>query len=46
MMSMGAFSQWPNSTQIAELFKVENGKIREITAVIVTGTYKAPTGWE
>ena len=46
MMSMGAFSQWPNSTQIAELFKVENRKIREITAVIVTGTYKAPTGWE
>ena len=46
MMSMGAFSQWPNSTQIAELFKVENRKIREITAVIVTGTYKATTGWE
>lgn len=46
MMSMGAFSQWPNSTQIAELFKVQDRKIREITAVIVTGTYKAPTGWE
>jgi hypothetical protein len=46
MMKMGAFSEWPNSTQIAELFKVENRKIREITAVIVTGTYKAPTGWE
>jgi len=46
MMSMGAFSQWPNSTQIAELFKVQNRKIREVTAVIVTGTYKAPTGWE
>jgi hypothetical protein len=46
MMKMGAFSEWPNSTQIAELFKVQNGKIREITAVIVTGTYKAQTGWE
>jgi len=46
MMSMGAFSQWPNSTQIAELFKIQNRKIREVTAVIVTGTYKAPTGWE
>jgi hypothetical protein len=46
MMRMGPFSEWPNSTQIAELFKVENRKIREITAVIVTGTYKAPTGWE
>ena len=46
MMKMGPFSEWPNSTQIAELFKVENRKIREITAVIVTGTYKAPTGWE
>ena len=46
MMSMGAFSQWPNSTQIAELFKVKDRKIRQVTAVIVTGTYKAPTGWE
>ncbi|HEX4077108.1 MAG TPA: hypothetical protein VHX49_17035 [Candidatus Acidoferrales bacterium] len=46
MMSMGAFSRWPNSTQIAELFKIENRKIRDVTAVIVTGTYKAPTGWE
>lgn len=46
MMTMGAFSQWPNSTQIAELFKVQDRKIREITAVIVTGAYKAPTGWE
>jgi hypothetical protein len=46
VMRMGAFSEWPNSTQIAELFKVQNRKIREITAVIVTRTYKAPTGWE
>ena len=46
MMKMGAFSEWPNSTKIAELFKVQDRKIREITAVIVTGTYKAPTGWE
>jgi hypothetical protein len=45
-MRMGPFSEWPNSTQIAELFKVHDRKIQEITAVIVTGTYKAPTGWE
>jgi hypothetical protein len=45
-MTMGRYSQWPNSTDIAELFKVQDRKIREITAVIVTATYKAPTGWE
>ena len=45
-MSMGRFSQWPNSTQIAELFKVKDRKIREITAVIVTQPYKMPNGWE
>jgi len=45
-MSMGNFSQWPNSTQIAELFKIKDRKIREITAVIVTQPYKMPTGWE
>jgi len=45
-MTMGRYSQWPNSTGIAELFKIKNRKIKEITAVIVTQTYKAPTGWE
>ncbi len=45
-MSMGRYSQWPNSTQIAELFKIKDRKIKEITAVIVTQPYKAPTGWE
>lgn len=45
-MKMGRYSQWPNSTDIAELFKIQNRKIREITAVIVTATYKAPMGWE
>jgi hypothetical protein len=45
-MTMGKYSQWPNSTEIAELFKVKNRKIVEISAVIVTQTYKAPTGWE
>jgi hypothetical protein len=45
-MTMGRYSQWPNSTEIAELFKIKNRKIQEITAVIVTQTYKAPTGWE
>ncbi|MFY9691328.1 MAG: hypothetical protein WAJ86_15425, partial [Candidatus Acidiferrales bacterium] len=45
-MTMGRYSQWPNSTDIAELFKVQDRKIREITAVIVTATYKAPSGWE
>jgi hypothetical protein len=45
-MTMGRYSQWPNSTQIAELFKVKDRKIKEISAVIVTQAYKAPTGWE
>jgi hypothetical protein len=45
-MTMGRYSQWPNSTEIAELFKIKDRKIKEITAVIVTATYKAPTGWE
>jgi hypothetical protein len=45
-MTMGAYSQWPNSTEIAELFKLRDRKIKEITAVIVTQPYKAPTGWE
>jgi len=45
-MTMGRYSQWPNSTQIAELFKIKDRKIKEITAVIVTAAYKAPLGWE
>ncbi len=45
-MTMGAYSQWPNSTEIAELFKLKDRKIKEITAVIVTQPYRAPTGWE
>lgn len=45
-MTMGRYSQWPNSTEIAELFKIKNRKIKEISAVIVTQPYKAPTGWE
>jgi hypothetical protein len=43
---MGRYSQWPNSTAIGELFKVKDRKIREVSAVIVTQPYKAPTGWE
>jgi hypothetical protein len=46
VMTMGRYSQWPNSTEIAELFKIQDRKIREISAVIVTQPYKAPTGWE
>jgi hypothetical protein len=45
-MTMGNYSQWPNSTQIAELFKIKDRKIKEITAVIVTAAYKAPLGWD
>lgn len=45
-MTMGRYSTWPNSTQIAELFKIKDRKIKEITAVIVTAAYKAPMGWE
>jgi hypothetical protein len=45
-MTMGKYSTWPNSTEIAELFKIKDRKIKEISAVIVTQPYKAPTGWE
>jgi hypothetical protein len=45
-MTMGKYSTWPNSTEIGELFKVKDRKIKEISAVIVTQPYKAPTGWE
>jgi hypothetical protein len=45
-ITMGRYSTWPNSTQIAELFKIKNRKIKEITAAIVTGAYKAPMGWD
>jgi hypothetical protein len=45
-MTMGRYSTWPNSTQIAELFKIKDRRIKEITAVIVTAAYKAPMGWE
>ena len=45
-MTMGRYSQWPNSTEIAELFKIKDRKIKEISAIIVTQPYKAPTGWE
>jgi hypothetical protein len=45
-MTMLRYSQWPNSTQIAELFEIKDRKIKEIFAVIVTQPYKAPTGWE
>jgi hypothetical protein len=45
-MTMGRYSTWPNSTEIAELFKVKNRKILEVSAVIVTQPYRAPTGWE
>jgi hypothetical protein len=45
-MTMGKYSQWPNSTQIAELFKIKDRKIKEITAVIVAQPYKMSSGWE
>jgi hypothetical protein len=45
-MTMGKYSTWPNSTEIAELFKIKDRKILEISAVIVTEPYRAPTGWE
>jgi hypothetical protein len=45
-MTMGRYSTWPNSTEIAELFKVKDRKILEVSAVIVTQPYRAPTGWE
>jgi len=30
---------------IAELFKVENGKLRQIEALVLNVPYVMPTGW-
>ncbi len=40
------FADEPNSMPIAEIFKIKNGKIRDIMALMVTVPYGASTGWE
>jgi hypothetical protein len=35
----------PHSVLIAELFKIKNGKIQQIEAVVLDSPYKMPSGW-
>jgi hypothetical protein len=37
---------YPNSMPVCELFKVRDGRIRQIEAVLDLTTYGAPSGWE
>jgi hypothetical protein len=41
----GPFARDPNSMPIAEYFKIKNGKIRDIGAVMVQTPYKLGDGW-
>ena len=36
----------PFSVEVAEFFKIQNGKIRQIEGVQLSLPYKAPTGWD
>ena len=40
------FRGQPNSMPMAELFKIKNGKIRDIMAIGVVNEYKSGSGWE
>jgi hypothetical protein len=40
------FAGQPNSMPISELFKIKNGKIRDIMAVGVINKYKSDSGWK
>jgi hypothetical protein len=40
------FAGQPNSMPMSELFKIKNGKIRDIMAVGVVNPYKSGSGWE
>jgi hypothetical protein len=35
----------PFSVEVAEFFKIENGKIRQVEGVQLALPYKQPTGW-
>lgn len=39
------FAGQPNSMPISELFKIKNGKIRDIMAIGVVNEYKSGSGW-
>jgi hypothetical protein len=40
------FAGMPNSMPISELFKIKNGKIRDIMAVGVINDYGSDSGWD
>ena len=40
------FADEPNSMPIAEIFKIKNGRIRDIMALMATVPYGTNTGWE
>jgi hypothetical protein len=40
------FAGQPNSMPISELFKIKNGKIRDIMAVGVVNKYRSDSGWK
>ncbi|MDP9052485.1 MAG: hypothetical protein M3O31_17460 [Acidobacteriota bacterium] len=45
-MMRNEWASHPTSALIAELFKVKNGRITRVFAVIVRAPYRAPTGWD
>ena len=45
-MTKSAWGQHPTSALMAELFKVENGKIRLLFGVYTKVPYKNPVGWD
>jgi len=44
-MTISAPYNHPFTWEIAELFKIENGKIRQIEAVLVASPYRMKSGW-
>ena len=44
-MDESAAATRPFSEEVAELFKVENGKLHDVVAVMVTLPYGATSGW-
>jgi len=45
-IDMPASAKRPFSVEVAEFFKIENGKIRQIEGVQLALPYKSPTGWD
>jgi hypothetical protein len=44
-IDMPASAKRPFSVEVAEFFKIENGKIRQVEGVQLALPYKQPTGW-